>query len=178
MDILISSNLERFLFEIADHDADRVNKWFTELKRTGRFEVDASIRKAVSSLMIPGWMDEPAVFETIGETFRKSRYVLDPHTAVAVAVSETVTDAGGPPMIIASTANPYKFSGDVLAAINGERPADEFQAIERLKEISGVPVHRTIQGLLEKPVLHDRVMDISRMRDYVLEVADLIRASR
>ena len=174
MDILISSNIERFLFEITDHDAGLVKSWFTELKRTGRFEVDASVREAVSALMIPGWVDEPAVFETIARTFRKTNRVLDTHTAVAVAVGETTQTPDDPPMLIASTANPYKFSGDVLAAIEGKKPGDEFAAIERLHEISGMPVHRAVRGLLEKPVLHDHILDIPAMRDYVLEIADII----
>jgi threonine synthase len=84
MDILISSNIERFLFEITDHDAERVKGWLSDLKRTGRFEADDSVRKAVSSLVIPGWADEPVVFETIARTFRRTGRVLDTHTAVAV----------------------------------------------------------------------------------------------
>jgi threonine synthase len=176
MDILISSNLERFLFEITNHDADRIKGWFADLKRTGRFEADDSVRKAVSSLMIPGWADEPAVFETIARVFRKTGRVLDTHTAVAVAVSEAAGNPNSIPILIASTANPYKFSVDVLAAINGERPADEFEAVKRLHEISGLPVHGAVGDILEKPVVHDRVLDVESMRGFVTDIAENIRA--
>jgi threonine synthase len=73
-------------------------------------------------------------------------------------------------VIIASTASPYKFAGDVLAAITGERPEDEFEAIERLREVSGVPVHRAVRGLREKPERHSRVVDISEMESVVMDV--------
>jgi threonine synthase len=178
MDILVSSNLERFLFEVTGHDAGRVRGWFEQLKRTGRFEADGAARRAMAGLIVPGWADEPRVFAVIGETFQKRGYVLDTHTAVAVAVSEEAGAAGdGPPMIIASTANPYKFSGDVLAAISGERPDDEFRSIERLRELTGLPVHRAVRGLREKLVRHRKVIEISGMREAVLEIADGIGAA-
>jgi threonine synthase len=178
MDILVSSNLERFLFEVTGHDAGRVRGWFEQLKRTGRFEVDGAARRAMAALIVPGWADELRVFAVIGETFRKTGYVLDTHTAVAVAVSEEAGAAGdGVPMIIASTANPYKFSSDVLAAISGEPPDDEFRSIERLHELTGLPVHRAVRGLREKLVRHRKVIEISGMREAVLEIADGIGAA-
>jgi len=176
MDILISSNLERFLFEMTGHDAVRVSGWFDGLKRSGRFEVDAGTLRTMSALIVPGWAGELRVFRAIGETFRRTGYILDTHTAVAVAVSEDLGAAGdGVPLIIASTASPFKFSSDVLAAITGERPEDEFRSIERLHQVSGVPVHRAVRGLREKPVRHDRVIEIAGMRESVLEFAATIK---
>jgi len=176
MDILISSNLERFLYHTAGGDAGKVRGWFDEMGRTGRFAVAPALRDALAGIVVPGWMDEPRVFATIREVFRETGALIDTHTAVAVAVSRDETAKGGglgpagPPLIIASTASPYKFSGDVLAAITGERPADEFSAIERLREISGVPVHRAVRGLREKPERHSRVVEIAGMKDVVLDV--------
>jgi len=176
MDILISSNLERFLFETTGHDAARVKGWFDALRRTGRFEADADTRRAISDIIVPGWADEPRVFRTIGETFRRTGYVLDTHTAVAVAVSGDLGAAGvGVPMIIASTASPFKFSSDVLEAITGERPEGEFLSIERLGRVSGMPVHRAVRGLRDKPVRHDRIIDIAGMRESLLEFAATIK---
>jgi threonine synthase len=177
MDILISSNLERFLFHAAGGDAGTVRGWFGELGKAGRFAVDREIRESLAGVVVPGWVDEPRVFATIRDVFRETGYLIDTHTAVAVAVGRDETAAGGalgadgPPLIIASTASPYKFSGDVLAAITGERPDDEFRAVERLHELSGVPVHRAVRGLRELPERHSRVVDIAGMKDVVLDVA-------
>lgn len=181
MDILISSNLERFLFHAAGGDgaaagAGAVRGWFDELRRTERFAVGEALRAAMAEVVTPGWVDEERVFATIRRVFRETGYLVDTHTAVALAVCEDQTAAGGelgpdgPPVIVASTASPYKFSGDVLAAITGERPADEFAAIERLREVSGVPLHRAVRGLREKPERHARVADIAGMRDVVEEM--------
>ncbi|HPW17367.1 MAG TPA: threonine synthase [Candidatus Aminicenantes bacterium] len=175
MDILISSNLERFLFHAAGGDAAAVRGWFGGLRRTGRFEVGQETRDAMAEVVVPGWADEPRVFETIREVFRETGYLVDTHTAVALAVCGDQMAAGGglgpggPPVVVVSTASPYKFPRDVLAAVAGERPADEFAAIERLRELSGVPVHRAVRGLRDKPERHARVADIAGMRDAVLE---------
>jgi threonine synthase len=177
MDILISSNLERFLYHVAGGGDATVRGWFDDLRRTGRFAIGAALRDALAEVVVPGWVDEPRVFATIRDVFRETGTLIDTHTAVAVAVSRDETAAGGglgpdgPPVIIASTASPYKFSGDVLAAITGERPADEFAAIERLREVSGVPVHRAVRGLREKAERHSRVAAIAEMKDVVLDVA-------
>ena len=179
MDILISSNLERFLVHAAGGDgaaAGTVRGWFDEMRRTERFAVGEALRARMAEVVAPGWVEEARVFGTIRRVFRETGYLVDTHTAVALAVCEDQTAAGGglgpdgPPVIVASTASPYKFSGDVLAAITGERPADEFAAIERLREISGVPVHRAVRGLREKPERHARVTEISGMRDVVEEM--------
>ncbi len=180
MDILISSNLERFLFHAAGGEgagaAGTVRGWFDEMRRTERFAVGEALRAKMAEVVAPGWVEEARVFDTIRRVFRESGYLVDTHTAVALAVCEDQTVAGGglgpdgPPVIVASTASPYKFSGDVLAAITGERPADEFAAIERLREVSGVPVHRAVRGLREKPERHARVTDIAGMRDVVEEM--------
>ncbi len=175
MDILISSNLERFLFHAAGGDAAAVRGWFDDLRRTGRFDVGSKMRDDMAEVVVPGWVDEPRVFETIREVFRETGYLIDTHTAVAVAVGRDGTAAGGglgtsgPPVIIASTASPFKFPGDALAAITGERPDDEFLAVERLRGISGLPVHRAVRGLREKPERHARIADISEMKDVVME---------
>jgi threonine synthase len=172
MDILISSNLERFLFEIAGRDAARIKPWFLDRFRSGRFQVDAETKRAMDALIVPGWADEPRVFAEIKKVYEETGYVIDTHTAVAAAVSRDKGDAAVPATIIASTASPFKFAGDVLAAITGETEPDEFKAIDRLSALSGEPAHRAVRGLQERPVLHDGVLTISQMREAVIGFAE------
>jgi threonine synthase len=180
MDILISSNLERFLFEASGHDAGKINEWYPSLARTGRFAVDRKTRTALDEVIIPGWVDEPRVLETIRKVHEASGYVLDTHTAVAVAVGEDVKCAGRGKRytVIASTASPYKFSGDVLLGLRRERVEDELESMALLHELSGTPIHRAVAGLREKPVRHDRVIDVGSMREATLEIIEGLRASR
>jgi threonine synthase len=170
MDILISSNLERFLYEVTGHDAARVNAWYESLSRSGRFNVDAPTLAAMRHIICAGWVDEPAVLAAIGRVWRADGYVLDTHTAVGVAVAEDL-DPGDAPTIIDATASPYKFSGSVLTGMTGARESDEFRSIERIHELSGMPVHRALAGLRERPVRHGRVIgpeDMGRVMDDIL----------
>jgi threonine synthase len=163
MDILISSNLERFLYEITGRDAGRIKSWFAELP-SGAFRVDDGVKAALDGLIVPGWADERRVFAEIRKVHEEAGLIIDTHTAVASAVARDAMPDGGPAMIIASTASAFKFAGDVLAAITGEAEPDEFKAIERLGEIAGVPPHRAVRGLRERPVRHEGVLDIAGMR--------------
>ncbi|MBN1128060.1 MAG: threonine synthase, partial [Chitinispirillaceae bacterium] len=94
MDILISSNLERFLFELTGHDATAITAWNRDLIETGVFEAGAAAKTATDGLIVPGWIDEPEVLTTIRKWFNRTGYVLDTHTAVAAALSDRI-DAGG-----------------------------------------------------------------------------------
>jgi threonine synthase len=167
MDILISSNLERFLFEITGHDGHQVAQWYEQLGATGRFAVDSATRAAMDECIAAGWVDEQRVKATIARTFRDHRYVLDTHSAVAVAVDEDFGDSKVP-TIIDSTASPYKFSADVLGALSEERFEDEFASIQRLSELSATPIHRGVQGLREKPLRHSKVIALQGMKDAVI----------
>ncbi|MGQ9590243.1 MAG: threonine synthase [Planctomycetota bacterium] len=170
MDILVSSNLERFLFEAAGRDPDRVRRWYAEFEETGRFAVDGAAKAAMDEVVAAGWADEARTLEAIRAAYRASGRVLDPHTAVGAAVCEDF----GPSdrvTVIAATASPYKFSRDVLRAIAGEEAADEFRSVARLEELTGLPAHRSVAGLRERPVRHDRLIGVGAMEACVLEVA-------
>lgn len=174
MDILISSNLERFLYGITGGDFVRVGAWYGELARTGSFTVDASTRNAIDEVILSGWIDEERVCATIDRVYRTCGYVLDTHTAVGVALSESFSDRGRY-TVIASTASPFKFSCDVLGALRGGIVADEFDCIGKLAALSGQPVHYALQGLRDRPVLHRRVIDTHAMRETVLEIITSLR---
>jgi threonine synthase len=173
MDILISSNLERFLFEVTGHDAAAVNGWSAALAEFGLFSVDEKTKGDLNLFLSSGWVDEAEVSAAIRDVFKKTGYVLDTHTAVAVALSNRV-DTGGRHTIIASTASPYKFSQDVLSAVSGETAADEFSAIERIAALSGMPVHRAVAGLRDRPVRHTRVIERGDMQKTVLDIMSQI----
>ncbi|MBD3392353.1 MAG: threonine synthase [Chitinivibrionales bacterium] len=169
MDILISSNLERFLYEVTGHDADRIALWYEDLAARGRFTVDADTKSAMDAILEPGWVDEPRVLDAIGRTYRSCAYAVDTHTAVAVAMSENASPASGH-MVIDSTASPYKFSRRVVEAISGGGIRDEFRSVDKLHELTGMPVHRAVRDLRHKPVRHTRSISTGAMRDAVLDI--------
>jgi len=159
MDILISSNLERLLFELTAHDAARVKQWMNELKQNGCYTIDSATLKALQEIFWSDYATEAETLATINDCYQKFRYVIDTHTAVAKNVYAKYAMATGDhtKTVIASTASPFKFNVSVLKAIQGEDAIagkDEFELLEILADISGLEIPRGLRNLNQKPVLH------------------------
>lgn len=168
MDILISSNLERFLFEMTNHDTEKINSWFKSLNKTGRFEIDEKTREAINSVLVSGWVDENEILYTIGNLYKKFGYIVDTHTAVAVALCNRF----GPfehHTVVASTASPYKFSCDVLYGIDGLKHTDEFECIEKISVLSEMPVHSAVYKLKNRQIFHNSVINLDQMENSVVQ---------
>lgn len=174
MDILISSNLERLLFDLCGRDDQPVSQWMNALQTQGHYQVAPEHAKVMQEAFYGGWADDQAAAAAIGRLWRKERYLMDPHTAVAWEIYERY-EAGNPddhcPAVVVSTASPYKFSGEVLKAIDdGKTFDDEFQCTARLQELSGLPMPKALSELPSLPILHDAVCSIDAMGDTVLAI--------
>lgn len=171
MDILVSSNLERFLFEVTGHDAGSVTAWSRSLAECGAFSVNGESLQQMQEIIEPGWVDEDEAIAAIGHCFRETGYVLDTHTAVATAV-ENRRSRPGRHTVIASTASPYKFPTRVLEGMSGEKETDEFKAIEKIERLSGMPIHSALAHLRDRPVRHSVVIEKEAMREALLDVME------
>ena len=165
MDILISSNLERFLFEMSERDADKITACYESLAKDGKFSVGADVAEKMRSLVEAYWVDEAEALEAVGALFDDNGYIMDTHTAVAYAAAKR--SAGGVPCIIVSTASPYKFSVDVLKGLKIAPGDDELDSVRKLSRAGAGPVHRAVDGLMDKPVRHSGVIDTGEMREAV-----------
>jgi len=173
MDILVSSNLERLLYHLTG-DPAKVREWMAQLNAQGRYSIGDRYLESLRELFWAGWADDARVQETIGEVFRTTGYVLDPHTAVAWHAREEYRRQTGDatPTVIVSTASPFKFGACVLAAIAGCQgcspdPQDEFAVLDELASRTGWPVPEALRGLQDKPERHTRVCDVSKMQEEV-----------
>ena len=140
MDILISSNLERLLYDLCGKDDEQLRAWMKSLNETGAYTVSEDILAQIRDLFAAGCCDDEATAKTIGEVYNTCNYLCDTHTAVAVNVYEEYRKQTGDtaPAVIASTASPFKFSAAVLDAVSdGEKPADEFSMVEELQTKTG-----------------------------------------
>ena len=173
MDILISSNLERLLFHLADENDETIAKWMAELSDDGKYEVTADVKKKVLSLFDAGCCDDEETKDTIGKTY-KNGYLLDTHTAVAVKVYRDYTERTGDktPTVIASTANPYKFSAAVLSAVCDKNldGVDEFSQVDLLKEITGEPCPEQLSTLKGKSPRFTSCCEKENMIDTVYQM--------
>lgn len=177
MDILISSNLERFLFEMTDHNADKINNWYRELKEKGKFKIDENTRLKIASLFTGEWASEEDTKKTIKEIFDRHHYTLDTHTAVGVKAYYKYLEENedNTTTIIDSTASPYKFSKAVLAALQDKFDTDnEFEILEILNEKTGQEIHRGLQNLSQKDVRHNRGCLSTEIRNEIKDLLGII----
>lgn len=171
MDILISSNLERLLFELCGRDGAQVSEWMAAL-RDGRFyDIGAENLARMQALFFGGWASDNDTRAEIARTLRTHDYLIDTHTAVAMFVERAYREATGDktPCVVVSTANPYKFGRDVLAAIEGTASADDFACCDTLASRTGVAVPRQIAQLPQMEILHTAQCDRDKMREALLD---------
>ena len=173
MDILISSNLERLLFELTGHAAARVREWMSLLKRQGRYAVDTETREKVQQLFWSDFASDDETVHCIRETHRRYGYVVDTHTAVGLHVYNKYRSATGDdtPAVVLSTASPFKFNASVAKALLGAHETlgkTEFELLQTLSAFSGMPIPRELQDLQNRPVLHETVVEREQMPQSVI----------
>ncbi|MDL2294784.1 threonine synthase [Ruminococcaceae bacterium OttesenSCG-928-D13] len=170
MDILVSSNLERLLCH-ASGSTEKVTGWMAELARDGSYQVDATVLEAIQATFEAGWCSEEAVFDEIRQAKQSYGYLSDPHTAVALRVAaEKGKGADGRPVVVLSTASPYKFSCQVLEALKQPVPDDEFDALRALEAFSGVKAPESLSKLVDKPVRFTEVIDPASISEISLKM--------
>lgn len=158
MDILISSNLERLLFEACNRDDKKVNKLINSLNNKGFYEIDNNMKSNLSSF-IGEYATEEEVKENIKNIFNKYNYLIDTHTCVAYTSYEKYlkNTKDKTTTVIVSTASPYKFSKDVLNALGKEdNSLDEFQILNTLSKETSTTIPLPIKNLKTAKVLHNR----------------------
>lgn len=177
MDILISSNLERLLYELTGRDASRIRGWMQELNENGVYCINPATRARVQDAFWSDWSSDELALTAVKETYSRYSYLLDPHTAVARVVYDRYRSytGNGATTVVLSTASPFKFSRDVARALLGEAAAgsrDDFELLELLTAHTGWAVPPGLRGLDTRPVRHRRVVRRGEMRDVVLEILE------
>lgn len=170
MDILVSSNLERLLFELCDKNDGYITALMTSLREHGNYSVPDEILAKIKELFAAGFTDDEGAEKRIKRLFDEYSYLCDTHTAVAVEVYEKYKAKTGDKTktIIASTASPYKFPRAVLKAISGEVIADDFEAAEKIEELSGLSMPQQLRSLSEKEPRFTKVCEREEMADFVM----------
>lgn len=176
MDILISSNLERFLFEITGHQSSKINKWYQNLNQEKQFKIDQQTLNKIQRLFSGHYSTESEARSVIKSTYNNFNYLLDPHTAVGVDSLNKYRQQSGDQKeaVVASTANPYKFSRAVLESLKEEQiDKDEYRIIEELKDLTAVNLHRGLAGLEEMESKHQHRCAKDKVKEKVTEILNL-----
>jgi threonine synthase len=171
MDILVSSNLERLLFELSGGDDGLVTRL---MKRKHDYRVPGEIRARVAETFRGGRCGDARTKEIIGRVFAEKRYLLDTHTAVAYGVLEDYRASSGDktPAVVVSTASPFKFCASVMEALGASASGGGLGLIDRLEELSGLRAPAPLKALRGKKERFAGETEKDGMREIVREFAE------
>ena len=176
MDILVSSNLERLLFELSGRNAALTKERMDALSAKGRYSVRAEELSAIKESFFAGYASEDDTVECIYEFFEEFGYPMDTHTGVAMSVAqqyekllEDDVNAESHPMVVVSTASPYKFPQDVLYALTGNDVKDSFKGIKRINLLTAMKVPESLKAIRYKPLRFKKVISPDKMFEEVLD---------
>ncbi len=172
MDILISSNLERLLYFVAG--SEKTTAYMKALKENGAYTVDAETLAAIRKHFSGYYTNEEETAATIHDVFAKYNYLADTHTAVAIHAAEQYVKESGDtrPMVIDSTASPYKFANNVYRAVSGKDAETELSALDELSAATGTAIPYPLSGLAERKIRFEKVVDRGEMAQAVLAYLD------
>ena len=173
MDILVSSNLERLLYHITGSDA-QVAAWMADLAEKGSYTVNSTTLETIRADFAAGCASDEEVAQEIKAIYQKVGYLCDPHTAVAFKVAREYQAASQShnPMVVLSTASPYKFPRDVLTALGAEAPQSDFAAMDGLKALTNVPVPNSLAALRGQQERFNQVIEPSQIGDVAQKVCE------
>ncbi len=172
MDILISSNLERLLYELSSHDDELIRNVMENLKKEGRYEITQENMKWLKDFY-GGFAYENEIFDTIKDVYDSSKYVIDTHTAVAYSVYKKYKEdtRDNSKTIIASTASPFKFTRSVYKALNEcDDNLNDFELINKLAEFTGLDIPNAIKDIENREILHNYTCNKDSMKSIVKKI--------
>lgn len=176
MDILVSSNLERLIYHIADNDSERTAQFMKALNSQGLYEITDAMKAKLKDF-VGGWASEEQTSEAIHQVYQENGYVIDTHTAVAASVyNDYVKNTGdSTKAVIISTASPYKFANSVLGALKtASVPEDDYEQAMMLKKVSETEIPKAVEELRTAPILHNTVCETDKMQEVVEDILKII----
>jgi len=179
MDILVSSNLERLLFEVSGRNGQTIADRMSNLSKNGEYSITQTELKKIQKDFYGGFASEDDTVEAMYDVFEEYGYAMDTHTGVALSLvslykEKEVDEKDTTPLIVLSTANPYKFPQDVLYALSGNDVKDSFKGVKRLNLLTAMKPPKALTELRYKPLRFKGVLpnDLKKMSVAVLDFVD------
>ena len=168
MDILVSSNLERLLYHLSGENDQLVEAYMHDLSAKGQYQITSKMLQE-AEVFAAGSATEVDVINEIKNIHAETQYTIDPHTAVASFVAKQFQNEL--PMVITSTASPYKFPEAVLEALAPDfKRSDLGSALEEVRALTDTPFPAAIEEALSGEILHDTVVAVSEMKQAVKNI--------
>ena len=170
MDILVSSNLERLLFDLAGNNAELISKYMDQLVQEGHYQVNSVIKAQLDRQFAAGFATQDQVVQEIHRVYKADGYLIDPHTAVASFVTNQYQASHNDktPTVIVSTASPYKFPETVYKAITGQVVSTPgLAAIHDLQKVVQQPLSNNVQALFNQSIRAEQVIQPTKMEETI-----------
>lgn len=172
MDILISSNLERFLYDVSEGSCDEIKGYMESLINNGKYEVSDEMKKKIQDILWGGFCDDADTLLTIKDTFESYGYIMDTHTAVGKNVYDQYLFETGDmtKAVILSTASPYKFNRAVITALDGKDALEgktEFELLDMLNEKTGLDIPESLDGLRRKSPRFSDYIEKDGLKEFI-----------
>ncbi|WFD12381.1 threonine synthase [Tepidibacter hydrothermalis] len=175
MDILVSSNLERLLYEISNSNPCLVKNLMEDLKVNGIYEINEDMKNKLDDFYAD-FATEEETLSTIKKVYNDFNYVIDTHTSVAYCVYQKYRQKtnDSTKTIIASTASPFKFPESVIESIdNNYDVLSDFQLIDKLSNISNIEIPKPIKELESKRIIHCSICKKDKMKSMITNILNV-----
>lgn len=171
MDILLSSNFERYLYYAAGENSERINELMKDLAATGILKISEEELKNIQKEFYGEFSDDDETVEAIRDVYSKYKYLMDPHTAVAYSVYEKLGDEidKNTHTVIMSTAHPFKFPEPIAKALNLDTAQNPYEILDKASEISGVKFPEKLMEVRNSEIRFSKVIDKTEINDFVKE---------
>lgn len=160
MDILISSNLERLLYDLSNEDSILIKNLMNSLEIQGFYEIPKSLKEKLNKIFYSDFATEKESINAINKVYKNFNYLMDPHTAVAYSVYEKYKEKtkDKTQTIIASTASPFKFPKTILQGLNvNTSNINDIEALNILSKKTTLPIPTSLKNLDKKPIIHNNI---------------------
>jgi threonine synthase len=175
MDILVSSNLERLLWAISEGEAQKVKELMNSLKEKGYYRIDSETKNRLKGFY-GVFAPQEESRRCIKEIFEESKYLIDPHTAVAYTVYKKYVKETGDKTktVIVATASPFKFTKSVMESIDSQyKKFNDFELIEKMSDLAQVPIPSGMRDIEKMPIRHKMVCKKEEMKAKIAEILNL-----
>ena len=160
MDILISSNLERLLYDLSNEDSILIKNLMNFLEIQGFYEIPKSLKEKLNEIFYSDFATEKESINAINKVYKNFNYLIDPHTAVAYSVYEKYKEKtkDKTQTIIASTASPFKFPKTILQGLDvNTSNINDIEALNILSKKTTLPIPTSLKNLDKKPIIHNNI---------------------
>lgn len=178
MDILISSNLERLLFELAGRDDMLIKEYMASLRSDKEYSIGAMELNRLQETFVGIWASEEEDKEIIEYMFDEYGYICDTHTGVALSAYHRYEAENNPPCVVVSTASPYKFTSDVLVSLGEQVPNSDLKAIAKLEEITALPAPESLTSIMNEESIFTDVCEVSEVFDVIQAFAKNVKEGK